>query len=232
MTKEEQQLLCADLCARLPYGVKIFIDDEFLREKGLDAQALIGVDLSLMIVFAEHNWYKTEKIKPYLRPMSSKTWDERFEYDKFVNGSNTLENHANEISWLNAHHFDYRGLIGKGLALEAPEGMYTVLCRNVNTKTDIRAKTPFFDKNGVRIYDGDVFVYLKYTNFKDGVPSDLIENYSKYEDEVELHPVFWDYDKKLWCSDVYGDCDNLASYNFNEVVVVTNINEHPELYNH
>lgn len=29
-----------------------------------------------------------------------------------------------EIDWLNAHHFDYRGLIKKGLALEAPEGMY------------------------------------------------------------------------------------------------------------
>lgn len=28
------------------------------------------------------------------------------------------------IDWLNAHHFDYRGLIEKGLALEAPEGMY------------------------------------------------------------------------------------------------------------
>lgn len=28
------------------------------------------------------------------------------------------------IDWLNSHHFDYRGLIGMGLALEAPEGMY------------------------------------------------------------------------------------------------------------
>jgi hypothetical protein len=28
------------------------------------------------------------------------------------------------IDWLNAHHFDYRGLIEKGLALEAPEDMY------------------------------------------------------------------------------------------------------------
>jgi hypothetical protein len=26
--------------------------------------------------------------------------------------------------WLNAHHFDYRGLIDKGLALEALDGMY------------------------------------------------------------------------------------------------------------
>ena len=28
--------------------------------------------------------------------------------------------------WLNAHHFDYRGLIEKGLAIEALEGMYNV----------------------------------------------------------------------------------------------------------
>ena len=28
------------------------------------------------------------------------------------------------IDWLNAHHFDYRGLIEKGLALEAPDEMY------------------------------------------------------------------------------------------------------------
>ena len=28
------------------------------------------------------------------------------------------------LDWLNAHHFDYRNLIGKGLALRAPEGMY------------------------------------------------------------------------------------------------------------
>ena len=28
------------------------------------------------------------------------------------------------IDWLNEHYFDYRGLIGKGLALEAPKGMY------------------------------------------------------------------------------------------------------------
>jgi hypothetical protein len=33
---------------------------------------------------------------------------------------------VNYIDWLNAHHFDYRGLIEKGLAIEAPEGMYNI----------------------------------------------------------------------------------------------------------
>ena len=28
------------------------------------------------------------------------------------------------IDWLNAHHFDYRGLIEKSLAIIAPEEMY------------------------------------------------------------------------------------------------------------
>ena len=31
---------------------------------------------------------------------------------------------AESIDWLNEHHFDYRGLIPMGLALEATEGMY------------------------------------------------------------------------------------------------------------
>lgn len=30
------------------------------------------------------------------------------------------------VDWLNSHHFDYRGLIKKDLALEAPEGMYNI----------------------------------------------------------------------------------------------------------
>lgn len=35
-----------------------------------------------------------------------------------------LEHHT--VDWLNSHHFDYRDLIGKGLALIAPEGMYKI----------------------------------------------------------------------------------------------------------
>ena len=35
-----------------------------------------------------------------------------------------LESLDKAVDWLNAHHFDYRGLIDKGLAFEAPEEMY------------------------------------------------------------------------------------------------------------
>lgn len=230
ITQEEKELLLKDLCARLPHKQKVCYKIHDNSEEIIETLSGCLLD-----------YFKTGKIavvKPYLRPMSSMTEEEKIEYGDrcyFVLDciSTNQQYYFNELyDWLNAHHFDYRGLIEKGLALEAPEGMYMVLCRNINAKTDIREKTPFFDKNGVRIYDGDVFVYLKYTNFKDGVPSDLIENYSKYENEVVLHPVFWYDNEKSWCSDVYGDCDYMASYDFNEVVVVTNKNEHPELYNY
>ena len=95
-------------------------------------------------------------IKPYLRPMSSMTEEEILElykitYDtwysdslyykneEWINFRDSIKNNSlcfktcvwlsdinKVIDWLNAHHFDYRGLIEKGLALEAPEGMYNV----------------------------------------------------------------------------------------------------------
>lgn len=37
-----------------------------------------------------------------------------------------VEDFSIVVDWLNEHHFDYRGLIEMGLALEAPEGMYKI----------------------------------------------------------------------------------------------------------
>ena len=71
---------------------------------------------------------EVEEVKPYLRPMSSMTEEERKEY--FLTWEEEpLERrvHIPSIStndWLNEHHFDYRGLIPMGLALEAPKDMY------------------------------------------------------------------------------------------------------------
>lgn len=67
-------------------------------------------------------WYKVEFIKPYLRSMSSMTEEEEKQFQD-VN-LYELPYMVEGLDWLNAHHFDYRGLIEKGLALEAPEGMY------------------------------------------------------------------------------------------------------------
>ena len=115
MTKEEKQLLLKDLCARLPYGVIIEIQghyddgERFIRESEFDNTML-------------NYLYDETIIKPYLRPMSSMTEEEKqfFEDIKYK----AVNTHHSEIDWLNSHHFDYRGLIPMGLALEAPEGMY------------------------------------------------------------------------------------------------------------
>lgn len=123
MAKEEKELLFQVIFAMLPYGVKIFV-------KGHDTPQTIQGILSIApnISFRTDDCYSVylTDIKPYLRPMSSMTMEERCEYDKFVN-SNTIfnyQNAANWVHWLNVHHFDYLGLIEQGLALKAPEDMY------------------------------------------------------------------------------------------------------------
>ena len=60
------------------------------------------------------------KIKPYLRPMSSMTEEEHKEYEQWLPDGYCID----IIDWLNKNHFDYRGLIPKGLALKAPKDMY------------------------------------------------------------------------------------------------------------
>ena len=125
MTQEEKQLLLKDLCARLPYLVKGLYQWKgnvpFDRE--LDGRLYDELYLSL---------YSTgdSSFKPYLRPMSSMTEKEAEEYNGFLldvehyPGRYFVVPATSVVDWLNEHHFDYRGLIEKGLALKASEGMY------------------------------------------------------------------------------------------------------------
>ena len=110
MTQEEKQLLLVDLCARLPYGVVV------KDRNGVHVLTRGNTELG------------TEYIKPYLRPMSSMTEEETDEFilisdtvlwlgDKRSTCILSLE----QMDWLNSHHFDYRGLIEKGLAIEVTE---------------------------------------------------------------------------------------------------------------
>ena len=113
MTPEEKDLLLRDLCGRLPYGVKIH-------------RVLYGAITLNERIIESFRKGLDDVLIPYLRPLSSMTEEETVEYcdlqDKFIRSSQypVTDGHA-LFDWLNAHHFDYRGLIEKGLAISTEE---------------------------------------------------------------------------------------------------------------
>ena len=109
MTQEEKQLLLKDLYARTPYGVICLISN---RSASITEELKIGGLEAFEVGSLE--------VKPYLRPMSSMTEEEK---EFIYNGH--IEFWIRE-DYCNKYHLDYRGLIEKGLALEAPEGMYKI----------------------------------------------------------------------------------------------------------
>ena len=148
MTQEKKQLLFKDLCARLPYGVicnyncvipvgQRFLDKANAKDKLKGIIPMFGGHIGFMVGIDRVDALEGD-IKPYLRPISSMTEDEKVEYRKTQDkisvqwddyGQSIGYVYANTINtydWLNAHYFDYRGLIENGLALEAPEGLYKI----------------------------------------------------------------------------------------------------------
>jgi len=145
MKQEDKDLLLKDLCARLPYGMikcqytKSGCNPETFEdtvETLDDAIVFIEPDIYNVFLYGEGTDVDIDDIKPYLRPMSSMTEEERralLKYGTVGMDENDkvfdiypygMKRNMAVIDYLNAHHFDYRGLIEKGLALEAPEGMY------------------------------------------------------------------------------------------------------------
>ena len=137
MNQEDKELLFKDLCARLPYGIKVQVYDNRYAPTTLTA-----IDIKKQECIFNFN-VPVENCLPYLRPISSMTEEELYEVqeilgkgveirdvfisivDSSINTFSYLELQA-VFEWFNAHHFDYRGLIERGLALEAPEGMYNI----------------------------------------------------------------------------------------------------------
>ena len=153
MTEKDKQLLLRDLSARLPHNVKVlcsYYDDsdddeptqnifvlneidtrdnshpywiggEQLQENGFsNGTTSFAMDIDDDVQF----------IKPYLRPISSMTYDEKNDMREGLEwveafGEMFYDKTPEFYDWLNAHHFDYRHLIEKGLALEASENMYS-----------------------------------------------------------------------------------------------------------
>ena len=120
MTQEDKKLLLKDLSARLLYGVKGIIT----YDKSNTTFTVKGIDNNVLHLSDAEDCY-VEDFKPYLRPMSSMTEEEKEEYQAFFNYDG-VEYPEEYIDWLIDHHFDHRGLIKKGLAIEAPEGMYNL----------------------------------------------------------------------------------------------------------
>ena len=115
MTQEEKELLFKDLCARLPYHprVKVWLKDGTTEEGALDLEHNYGD------VLRDAFYYNKIVIKPYLFPLSSMTEEEKLMYEGLMIGIDNISYMLDVIDWLNSHHFDYRGLIEKGLAIDA-----------------------------------------------------------------------------------------------------------------
>lgn len=133
MIKQDKELLIKDLCSRLPYGVKCHIG---VGEHNIYELIRIEVDRdNPLFDFGDDTdgfpiqAYASE-IKPYLFPLSSITEEQKKEYYDIC-WTDWIDNKSKDISaievlykttdWLNAHHFDYRGLIDKGLAIDATD---------------------------------------------------------------------------------------------------------------
>ena len=126
MTQEDKELLLKDLCARLPYGVKIEFTWWVMEEGTCDITTLEPDHIEQIIGDEVGN----AEIKPYLFPMSSMTDEQKEEYYILCDFVPTYHHEVGDIiedaydnwesiDYLNAHHFDYRGLIEKGLAIDA-----------------------------------------------------------------------------------------------------------------
>ena len=149
MTQKEKQLLLKDLFSRISYGVKVqnnsYKTTSVNTIEGFDGNVFImketyeSLNFNTNISTTKNVTGYIHKIKPYLRSMSSMTEEEKKEFTGLIFVSEPTSygyliehilfavDSANAIDWLNAHYFDYRGLIPKGLALEAPKDMYKIV---------------------------------------------------------------------------------------------------------
>lgn len=126
MTREQKELLLKDLCGRLPYRVKVHTPSKSI----CTIYSKPTIDSTIVIDGRGEEVCNISDIKPYLFPISSMTEEQHKEYRKACDLDMTiLENRPmkgepfpamyNSQDWLDAHHFDYRGLIPMGIAEDA-----------------------------------------------------------------------------------------------------------------
>ena len=115
MTQEDKELLLKDLCSRLPYGLKYNFGGYDGCDYIMNRIDCNSVDCAFPI----------EDVKPYLFPLSSMIEEQRQEAESLAEVIKVpmygefLSPTSKYYDWLNKNHFDYRGLIPKGLAIDA-----------------------------------------------------------------------------------------------------------------
>jgi hypothetical protein len=126
MTKTEERaknyandLLLKDLCGRLLYGVKGIVEDGIKVTTPSEWPVEKSIEFSMRYMVIKNGW------KPYLFPLSSMTEEHSIymEKNKLIIASSETEAIMNPdgYDFLNKNHYDYRGLIEKGLAIDATE---------------------------------------------------------------------------------------------------------------
>lgn len=132
--KDLKELLLKDLCARLPYGVKVKTSFDKIDEP--TELKSINIKNGTFSVGGEYTTISgisldTYECKPYLFPLSSMKEEQEIEYDAtfetivYEDGRKDSVMTYKSFDWLNKNHFDYRGLIPKNLAIDATNlGIY------------------------------------------------------------------------------------------------------------
>ena len=140
MNAEEKDILLKDLSARLAYNVEVMLENNLIVLAG-ETDKYYNYTLKprhLELLMTRNDFF----IKPYLRSLNTMTDNEREELGELCdkdlnefaghirNGHGLshdglyMFNNLRQLEWLLEHHFDFRNLIGKGLAIEAPKNMY------------------------------------------------------------------------------------------------------------
>ena len=115
MTQEDKELLLRDLCARVPYGVKVQYMNNIFVIDYVSSYEEVKLDVP------DNYTVGISEVKPYLFPLSSMTEKQKKEYQYITERwmYDPSYSISDSTDWLNKNHFDYRGLIKKDLAIDA-----------------------------------------------------------------------------------------------------------------